>query len=211
MQIHQDYSQLVLLYTDEIPWHISPGGEVQRRMLERNGAESGLATSIVKYPPGARFPKHSHPGGEEFWVLEGLFSDEHGDYPAGTYVRNPVDSNHAPFSEKGCLLFVKLWQMERGQGHCVEQLSLTPGLSSSTQTLYQDIHESVALKYLPAGQMLTVSSSEILLLEGEVQVAKTRYPAYSWFRIPPGQTLQIKVLKSTWLWMKSGHLEARLD
>lgn len=212
MQIHQDYRQCVLLNVQELPWLRSPGGEVLRRMLERDGGESGLATSIVKYPPGARFPEHSHPGGEEFWVLDGIFSDQHGDYPAGSYVRNPVNSRHSPASERGCTIFVKLWQMEAEQAGCREHCDLKAlsRLKGSSHSLFRDRYEAVSLQQIPAGRVLTVSSSELLLLEGEVQIAKARYPAYSWFRVPPGQTLQIKILKSSWLWLKTGHLEARL-
>jgi ChrR-like protein with cupin domain len=45
-------------------------------------------------------------------VLEGVFQDEHGDYPTGTYVRNPPTSSHTPASEAGCTIFVKLWQFD---------------------------------------------------------------------------------------------------
>jgi hypothetical protein len=72
--------------------------------------ESGRATSIVRYEPGARFHAHRHPMGEEFFVLEGTFCDEQGDYPAGSYVLNPPDSRHAPWTRDGCVLFVKLCQ-----------------------------------------------------------------------------------------------------
>ena len=53
-----------------------------------------------------------HTGGEEFFVLEGVFQDEHGDFPAGSYIRNPPNSKHTPGSELGCTIFVKLWQFD---------------------------------------------------------------------------------------------------
>ena len=56
---------------------------------------------------GARFRNHSHPGGEELFVLSGSLSDEHGDYPEGTWLRNPPGSEHSPYSEEGCLVFLK--------------------------------------------------------------------------------------------------------
>ena len=62
-------------------------------MLERQGAESGRATSVVRYAPGSDFAAHTHTGGEEFIVLDGVFSDDSGDYSAGSYVRNPVGSS----------------------------------------------------------------------------------------------------------------------
>ncbi len=83
-------------------------------MLDRSGGEAARATSIVRYAPGARFDRHVHGGGEEILVLEGVFSDETGDHPAGTYLRNPPGSAHAPFSREGCVLFVKLWQFTAG-------------------------------------------------------------------------------------------------
>jgi anti-sigma factor ChrR (cupin superfamily) len=70
------------------------------------------ATSIVRYAPQSHFSPHAHGGGDEFLVLNGVFQDEHGDYPAGTYVRNPPTSRHTPGSERGCTLFVKLWQFD---------------------------------------------------------------------------------------------------
>jgi anti-sigma factor ChrR (cupin superfamily) len=81
-------------------------------MLDRIGDEVARATSIVRYAPYSRFSPHTHAGGEEFLVLEGVFQDEHGDYPAGSYVRTPPTSSHTPGSEPGCTIFVKLWQFD---------------------------------------------------------------------------------------------------
>src|SRR5918993_663748 len=98
------------LHPARLPWAPSPMAGVERRMLDRVGGEVARATSIVRYAPGSRFSAHAHGGGEEFLVLEGVFSDEHGDFPTGSYVRNPPTSRHTPGSESGCTLFVKLWQ-----------------------------------------------------------------------------------------------------
>jgi hypothetical protein len=81
-------------------------------MVDRIGDEVARATSIVRYAPHSRFAAHTHGGGEEFLVLEGVFQDEHGDYPAGTYVRNPPTTSHSPGSAPGCTIFVKLWQFD---------------------------------------------------------------------------------------------------
>ena len=67
-------------------------------------------TSVVRYEPRSTFHAHEHPDGEEILVLDGVFSDEHGDWPAGTYLLNPEGFRHAPFSREGCVLFVKLRQ-----------------------------------------------------------------------------------------------------
>src|SRR5690242_3386961 len=110
MQINADLSERAVVDTNALPWVTSPMPGVERKMLERDGGEVARATSLVRYAPGSRFEMHEHGGGEEFLVLDGTFSDEHGDYPAGTYVRNPPGSRPTPFSRTGCTLFVKLRQ-----------------------------------------------------------------------------------------------------
>ncbi|HEY9660942.1 MAG TPA: cupin domain-containing protein, partial [Allocoleopsis sp.] len=102
MKLHADLSQRAVVVSEDLPWIDSPMPGVQRRMLERDGEEVARATSIVRYAPGSAFSPHTHGGGEEFLVLEGVFSDEQGDYPPGTYVRNPVGSTHTPSSREGC-------------------------------------------------------------------------------------------------------------
>jgi anti-sigma factor ChrR (cupin superfamily) len=56
----------------------------------------------VRYAPHSRFSAHTHGRDEEFLVLAGVFQDEHGDFPAGSYIRNPPTSSHTPGSESGC-------------------------------------------------------------------------------------------------------------
>src|SRR6056297_2391307 len=112
MELNSDFSQRVLVRTEKESWHPSPSPGVERRMLDRIGDEVARATSIVRFAPGQSFSPHTHGGGEEFIVLDGVFQDEHGDYPAGTYVRNPPTTSHTPGSEPGCTIFVKLWQFD---------------------------------------------------------------------------------------------------
>jgi anti-sigma factor ChrR (cupin superfamily) len=64
--------------------------------------------ALVRWAPGTRFQAHTHWGGEEILVLEGIFSDEYGDYPAGSWLRSPHLSRHQPFSDPGCLIYVKV-------------------------------------------------------------------------------------------------------
>ena len=108
MNIHSDYSKRVVINHHDLPWVQSPESGIERRMLDRLGDEVAKATSIVRYQPGSKFQTHTHEFGEEILVMNGAFSDESGDYPAGTYIMNPPGSSHAPFSESGCTLFVKL-------------------------------------------------------------------------------------------------------
>ena len=100
MKLHADLSQRVVVESESLDWADSPMIGVQRRMLDRDGEEVARATSVVRYAPNSHFSAHTHGGGEEFLVLDGIFSDEYGDYPAGTYIRNPVGSTHnLPFAD----------------------------------------------------------------------------------------------------------------
>ncbi len=141
MRINADFQARAAVHFDEAPWVPSPIVGVERRMLDRVGEEVARATSLVRYAPGSRFPSHVHGGGEEFLVLDGVFSDEGGDMPSGTYVRNPPGTSHAPSSTQGCVLFVKLWQFEPDDQERVKidigTLDLAddrhrPGVSSAT-------------------------------------------------------------------------------
>ena len=107
MEINADFDQRAMVAFDRNPWKPSPMAGVDRRMLDRIGDEVARATTIVRYAPGSHFSAHEHTGGEEFVVLDGVFQDEHGDYPKGTWIRNPHGSPHTPFSEEGCLIYVK--------------------------------------------------------------------------------------------------------
>ena len=96
MELNSDFEARVLVHSADLDWVDSPIQGVQRRMLDRIGNEVARATTIVKYDPGSQFSPHVHTGGEEFLVLDGVFQDEHGDFPAGTYIRNPPESGHTP-------------------------------------------------------------------------------------------------------------------
>src|SRR6478735_1617273 len=99
MQLNADFSQRVAVPGAELAWTPSPIAGVERRMLDRIGGEVARATSIVRYEPASSFAAHTHGGGEEFFVRERVFCDEDGDFPAGTYVRNPPTSRHTPGSK----------------------------------------------------------------------------------------------------------------
>jgi len=220
MDLHADLDQRVTLDTAALPWTPSPMAGVKRRMLDRRGGEVARATSIVRYAPGSRFERHSHGGGEEILVLEGTFSDEQGDYPAGTYLRNPVGSSHAPFSPGGCTLLVKLQQMHPAdQQHVLidsRQGSWHPGPVAGLALL--PLHhwgsENVDLRRLAPGTVVPHHShpggEEILVLEGVFQDDHGSYPAGSWLRQPPGSSHQPSSEQGCTIWVKSGHLPLTL-
>ena len=96
MRLNADFTQRIVIRPGDTPWQASPSPGVTRRMLDRVGDEAARATSLVRYAPGSVFPAHEHPDGEEILVLEGVFTDEHGEHGPGTYLRNPDGSRHAP-------------------------------------------------------------------------------------------------------------------
>ena len=114
MRINADFSQKVVIRPDDHLWVASPSPGVKRMMLDRIGEETGHATSLVRYTPDSVFPTHVHSGGEEILVLKGEFSDEHNDYPTGSYLRNPIGTKHRPrIGPQGATIFVKLHQFDQ--------------------------------------------------------------------------------------------------
>jgi anti-sigma factor ChrR (cupin superfamily) len=220
MDLHADLNQPVVLYTGALPWTPSPMAGVERRMLDRRGDEIARATSIVRYAPGSRFQRHGHGGGEEILVLEGVFSDEQGDYPAGTYLRNPVGSSNAPFSEEGCTILVKLHQMHPAdQQHLVIDTHTSPwlpGLVSglSVMPLHAFGSEHVALVKWAPGTVFQPhghpGGEEILVLEGVFEDEQGTYPTGSWLRNPAGSSHRPWSEAGCTIWVKTGHLPATL-
>src|SRR6266849_8235918 len=152
MELNANFSERVAVHTDRIAWTPSPIPGVERRMLDRIGGEVARATSIVRYAPNSKFPPHVHGGGEEFIVLDGVFQDEHGDFPAGSYIRNPPQSRHTPGSKPGCTIMVKLWQFDLADRTPV-RLDTTKMALLEVQDrdgvrllpLFKDAHEDVRL------------------------------------------------------------------
>jgi anti-sigma factor ChrR (cupin superfamily) len=116
MKINANFKAFASAHFDATKYLASPSLGVNRFMLDRVGNEMARATTIVEYQPNSHFPQHSHVGGEEYLVLSGTFHDEHGTYPVGTYVRNPIGSQHAPWvQDDGCVILVKLLQMAENE------------------------------------------------------------------------------------------------
>lgn len=213
--LNLDFSQRVVINSNDLQWSQSPMPGVLRKRLAREEAERGHATSIVKYLPGSRFRSHPHPQGEEIFVLEGVFSDESGDYPAGSYIRNPEGFEHAPFSTEGCVLFVKLHQFQPGdQQHIrvnTNDAGFHPGPGGlSVLPLHDYQGESTTLVFWPAGERgqphTHFAGEEILVISGELMDEHGRYPAGSWIRSPHMSQHCPYVEQDTLLLMKAGHL-----
>lgn len=195
MRLHTNMAQRVVVDTRCAAWVPSPQPGVERIMLERDGGEVARATSLVRYAAGARFPHHHHELGEELLVLSGEFCDEHGRYPRGTYVRNPWGSTHAPFSEVGCLIFVRLRQIPTAQEPRMVQRD-APLVSAHQEwvrhTLYQSEAEHVLVEAWPAGfcpdEPMPTRIQEIFVLEGSFEDERGTCGAGTWLRQPVGST-----------------------
>jgi anti-sigma factor ChrR (cupin superfamily) len=216
MKLNADLSQRAVVYSEELPWVPSPLPGVDRRMLERDGEEVARATSVVRPPPGNSFDAHTHGGSEEFFVLEGVFSDEHGDFGPGMYVRNPPGSRHTPRSAPGCTILVKLRQMDQDdQEHVRIDTTAAPWqpgpvAGASVMPLFERGHEKVALWRLTPGTRLArhdhPGGEETFVLEGVLEDERGRYPKGAWLRNPPGSAHQPFSTDGCLLYVKNGHL-----
>lgn len=216
MHINADFSESVVLDTTAMPWESTPMAGVQRRKLDRIGDEVARATSLVKYAPKSRFSSHTHGGGEEILVLEGTFSDEHGDYPEGTYLRNPIGSAHKPHSEEGCVIFVKLHQFDERDAAQFSidtrtaefQPGVAPGLS--VLPLHSFEHESCALVRWEPGTVFSPhkhwGGEEILVLEGTFSDENGHYNAGTWLRSPHLSQHHPYSKEGCLIYVKTGHL-----
>lgn len=219
MKLNADFTKRAVMHGAAMPWQASPIPDVERKMLDRIGDEVARATTIVRYSPNSRFSPHTHGGGEEFLVLEGVFQDEHGAYPVGTYVRNPPTSRHTPGSVSGCIILVKLWQFDPGDRTQVTlnttQHSYTADLTRPgvrKLRLFSDGRETVQLERWEANvsiELLAPNGLEIFVIQGDFYERGEVFQPYSWLRLPPdSQLLAQSGPEGCQLWLKQ--LQSRI-
>ncbi len=219
MNLNDDFTVRIVDHAASASWSPSPLPGVDRRMLDRVGNEPARATSIVRYAPGSHFDRHAHGAGEEILVLDGVFSDESGDHPAGTYLRNPPGSAHAPFSRAGCLLFVKLRQFApddlasvcRPTRTTAWQPGLVPGLAVMPLHAHQGIHTAL-VRWAPNTRFNTHAhpgGEEILVLDGVFSDEGGDYPRGTWLRSPCwSRHTPFTGAQGALIYVKVGHLGA---
>lgn len=222
MSINADFKQRVVIDTRRVSWQPSPVEGVDRITLDRIGEEVARASSIVRYAPGSSFTPHLHGAGEEILVLDGIFSDEHGDYPAGTYLRNPPNSSHAPRSEKGCTLFVKLRQFDPRDTATVRVDTTTanwyPGLVRGLAVMPLHEFEGVGtalVRWAPNtvfNPHMHPGGEEIFVLEGVFHDEHGSYSAGSWIRSPRySKHAPFTKEEGALIYVKTGHLDYPLS
>ncbi len=217
MKLNADFSRRVVIRPEDRDWVASPASGVERMMLDRIGQEVARATTIVRFAPNSAFDAHTHGGGEEYLVLDGVFSDEAGDYPAGTYVRNPVGTSHRPhIGPEGATILVKLHQFDP---HDTAQKVIDtregefrPGGSEGVEIL--PLHsvpgEEVTLQRWAPGTDLPEhghpGGQEVFVLEGRFADEHGRYPEGTWIRNPHGFRHAPGTDAGCLLYVKTGHL-----
>lgn len=216
--INADFSQRTVIRPDDYQWVDSPMNGVNRMMLDRIGDEVARATTLVRFAPHSEFSAHEHGGGEEFYVLDGVFSDEHQDYGKGSYVRNPIGTFHTPrIGKEGATIFVKLHQFDKADS---EQKAINtleepwlPGLVDglSVMPLHHFEGEHVALvKWAPNTQFSAhqhFGGEEILVLEGTFHDEHGSYPKGTWIRSPhQSKHTPFTLEDGALIYVKTGHL-----
>ncbi len=217
MNVNADFTARVVMHGDTLPWESSPMAGVERRRLDRVDADNDRVTTIVRYAPGSHFSSHVHGGGEEFIVLEGVFEDDYGEWPVGSYIRNPPQSSHTPGSTPGCTIFVKLWQFAPDDRTFVHANRFKLGRVADrdrdgvmVSTLYEDERESVQFEYWAANSTIQVDAqggAEVLVLEGSATQGTDTLNPQGWLRSPTGSSLSFTTAESgAVVWVKRGHL-----
>jgi len=214
--LRDDVRRLEIVHTDEMDWAPSPQPGVQRKRLERSGPEeAGRVTSVVRYAPGSSFHPHPHPDGEEILVLSGVFSDERGDHPAGTYLLNPEGFEHAPRSAPGCELFVKLRQYPGQDAVRIDTADVAwvphPNLDGIGRRPLYEGPDAIAhlLRFAPgasAKDVVMPKGEEMLLLEGSFEDEHGSYRAGTWVRYPPGARHSPRSATGFVAYVKKDHL-----
>lgn len=221
MQLHSNFNERIVLRPEDREWVASPASGVERQMLDRIGDEVARATTLVRFAPNSNFDAHGHALGEEYLVLDGVFSDESGDYSAGHYVRNPPGSSHTPFTKEGATIFVKLRQFDPmdlvHKTIDTRKAHFSPGLVEglSVLPLHNAGTEGVALVQWEPGTRFNRhrhwGGEEILVLDGTFQDELGDYPKGTWLRNPHLSEHTPFSEDGCLIYVKTGHLPARPD
>ena len=218
MMINADFALKAVMNTQDMNWEPSPVPGVERKYLDRVGEEVAIASTVVKYAANSSFTRHAHGGGEEILVLEGVFSDEFGDYPVGSYLRNPPKSSHTPFSKEGCTLFVKLRHFHPDDLETVR-------IDTSTATWYpgtvpglsvMPLHEfdgvgTALVKWAPDtifNPHVHPGGEEIFVIKGVFYDEHDSYPTGTWIRSPRySKHAPFTKSEGALIYVKTGHLD----
>lgn len=215
-ELNADHSLRAVVETANMMWEASEAGGVLRKRLERIDEKPEPVTTIVRYQANSAFPAHRHVKGEEIFVLDGIFSDNYGNYEAGSYLRNPAGTSHSPFSKEGCTIFVKLQQFQANDSQQLYiQTNLQQWLSGSVpgvsvMPLHEYGNEYVALVKWEANTIFQshqhIGGEEIFVLEGAFEDEFGSYPKGAWLRNPSNSFHTPYTKQGCVMYVKTGHL-----
>ncbi|MEZ4333835.1 MAG: cupin domain-containing protein [Myxococcota bacterium] len=221
MRIRADCTQAAVVRPGDVGFLPSPMPGVERIMLDRVDGEVARATSLVRYAPERRFAKHVQGGGEECRILGGVFSDETGDPPTGTSVRNPIGSRHAPSSDGGRTTLVKLHAFSPDNRRAVVVDTRRPAFmparwpGSASLALHVFGTERTEPVRLAPGAREPLHGHDggeaCLVLDGELADDEERHPAGTGSRRPVGSPHATFRAQGCLRWRKTGHLVGRPD
>lgn len=185
-ELNCDKTKQILINTASDEWVETFASGVKRKMIERYGGEVARCTTIVEFLPNKTFPQHTHSGGEEFFVLDGVWHDDFGSFPKFSYVRNYIGSSHTPrIGESGCVIMVKLRQMDvdtKEEPHtaiCVDEKMSNNWKALSGENkecvLFENANEVVSVMVLKEQAEITIPENgmEIFVVEGEMRSSGT--------------------------------------
>ncbi len=218
MIVNADFALKAVMNTQDMNWEPSPVPGVERKYLDRVGGEGAIASTVVKYAANSSFTRHTHGGGEEILVLEGVFSDEFGDYPVGSYLRNPPKSSHTPFSKEGCTLFVKLRHFHPNDLETVRidtsaatwYPGTVPGLSVMPLHEFDGVGTAL-VKWAPDtifNPHVHPGGEEIFVIKGVFYDEHDSYPTGTWIRSPRySKHAPFTQSEGALIYVKTGHLD----
>lgn len=219
MTINGDLTRRTTADSMAMDWTRSPSGTVWRKRLHLVGPdEAGQVTSVVRFEPNSSFPVHDHPDGEEILVLDGVFSDEAGDWPAGTYLLNPEGFRHGPYSDPGCVLFVKLRQYPgRDREHVALstadltwQATGTPGVETKLLYAQAGFEDTTRLERWARATTrpaeVLAGGAEIFVLDGSFVESGEAFGTGCWLRLPRNSPFAPSTSDGCTVYIKEGGL-----
>ena len=148
-------------------------------------------------------------------MLDGVFQDEHGDFPAGSYIRNPPEIAAIRRRRPGCTIFVKLWQFDLADRTHVRidtnKMRFVPDREgASVMPLFHDDREDVVLEQWDAGASVALDAPnglELLVIDGGFEEGGDTFERQSWLRLPKGgRSSAIAGPSGARVWIKRNHL-----
>lgn len=198
-EINADCTKLVILRPDQMVWEGTDQTGVSRIILERvNDSLLGRETSLARLAPNTELTPEVLETRMEIFVVEGAFSDGHGEYEARTFIMNPPGTTFTGATREGCVIYVKRLNGFGGGGEPVAIDTSTADWTPFGQRVaevihfYKDDERDVTArvgKVFPNAQLMEhdhPGGEEVLILEGSFKDQFGEGLPGTWLRYPIG-------------------------